>query len=103
MNMGTQLPRTWREVSLREVCKPTEQWSPEREQRDEFGYVDVSAVSRESSTTRGAQRVKATEAPRRARKIRNDGYAIFATVRPTLRRVAFVAKDFDQKIAWTAF
>ena len=98
-----QLPNEWQEVTLRSVCEPTHVWNPQRAPRDEFWYVDVSAVSRDSYAIRAPQRVKAAEAPSRARKIIQAGDAIFATVRPTLRRVAFVDKQFANQIASTAF
>ncbi|MEW6211159.1 MAG: restriction endonuclease subunit S [Acidobacteriota bacterium] len=97
------LPETWVERTLREVCEPTKLWNPQRDVRDEFWYIDVSAVSRESYAIREPQRIKGTEAPSRARKIVQSEDAIFATVRPTLRRVAFVGPDFDNQIASTAF
>lgn len=101
--MVAQIPNGWQEVTLRSACEPTRVWNPQREPRDEFWYVDVSAVSRDSYSIREPQRVSATEAPSRARKIIQAGDAIFATVRPTLRRVAFVDKKFDNHIASTAF
>jgi len=88
---------------LRSVCEPTRIWNPLREPRDEFWYVDVSAVSRESLAIQAPQKVKAAQAPSRARKIIQTGDAIFATVRPTLRRIAFVEKQYDNQIASTAF
>jgi type I restriction enzyme S subunit len=103
MNIITQTPNSWVEVPLREVCNSTKQWNPQREPREEFWYIDVSAVSRESCTIREPQRVKGRGAPSRARKIVQAGDSIFATVRPTLRRVAFVDEEFDKQIASTAF
>lgn len=88
---------------MRSVCEPTRIWNPLREPRDEFWYVDVSAVSRESLAIQAPQKVKAAQAPSRARKIIQTGDAIFATVRPTLRRIAFVEKQYDNQIASTAF
>ncbi len=99
----TLLPKGWQEVTLRSVCEPTYFWNPQRQPRDEFWYVDVSAVSRDSYAIRTPQRVKAVEAPSRARKIIQTGDTIFATVRPALRRVAFVDKQFSDQIASTAF
>jgi type I restriction enzyme S subunit len=101
--METQIPKGWRQVALRSVCEPTRIWNPLREPRDEFWYVDVSAVSRESLAIQAPQKVKAAQAPSRARKIIQTGDAIFATVRPTLRRIAFVEKQYDNQIASTAF
>jgi type I restriction enzyme S subunit len=101
--METQIPKGWRQVALRSVCEPTRIWNPIREPRDEFWYVDVSAVERESLSIQSPQLVKAAQAPSRARKIIQTGDAIFATVRPTLRRIAFVAEKFNNQIASTAF
>jgi type I restriction enzyme S subunit len=101
--MELSLPQNWRESTLRSVCKPTQAWIPAREPRDEFWYVDVSAVSRENLTIREPQRVNASQAPSRARKIIHTGDCIFATVRPTLRRIAFVDERFHNQIASTAF
>ena len=85
--MDKQIPKNWRQVALRSVCEPTRIWNPMREPRDEFWYVDVSAVARESLAIETPQRVKAAQAPSRARKIIQAGDTIFATVRPTLRRI----------------
>ncbi len=97
------IPSDWQRVTLRSVCEPTRVWNPLREPRDEFWYVDVSAVSRESLAIQSPQRVKAAQAPSRARKIIQAGDTIFATVRPTLRRIAFVEERFNDQIASTAF
>ena len=91
-------PKGWQHTTIRATCEPTRTWNPAKEPRDQFWYVDVSAVSRDSLTIREPQRVKATEAPSRARKIIQAGDTIFATVRPTLRRIAFVGKEFDNQI-----
>lgn len=101
--MDTQIPKNWRQVTLRSVCEPTRIWNPLREPRDEFWYVDVSAVARESLAIETPQRVKAAQAPSRARKIIQAGDTIFATVRPTLRRIAFVGDNFNNQVASTAF
>src|SRR5690348_2251465 len=101
MTMNSQFG--WQQMTIREVCDPTQAWNPQKEPRDQFWYVDVSAVSRDSLSIRGPQRIKASEAPSRARKIVRAGDTIFATVRPTLRRIAFVGYEFDDQIASTAF
>jgi type I restriction enzyme, S subunit len=101
--MITELPKNWQEKTIRSVCEPTRLWNPQREQRDKFWYVDVSAISRAAFAIREPQQVIAEQAPSRARKIIQTNDTIFATVRPTLRRVAFVGKQFDNQIASTAF
>ena len=101
--MTTSPATTWIATTLRDVSLSTKLWNPQREARNEFWYIDVSAVSRESYRIRAPQRVRGAEAPSRARKIVKTGDSIFATVRPTLRRVAFVGPEFDNEIASTAF
>lgn len=101
--MTTSLPTNWTETTIRDVTLPTKSWNPQRDLREEFWYIDVSAVSRESCSIRAPQRVKGLDAPSRARKIIATADALFATVRPTLRRVAFVDHQFDNQIASTAF
>src|SRR5262245_42936408 len=101
--MTASLPTTWTPTTLREVALPTKLWNPQREPREQFWYIDVSAVSREDFRVRAAQLVKGSEAPSRARKIVQTGDEIFATVRPTLRRIAFVDPEFNDQIASTAF
>ncbi len=101
--MDVVMPANWEEVTIREICLRTTNWNPLREHRDEIWYIDVSAVSRESYAIRLPQRIEAVEAPSRARKIIHTGDTIFATVRPRLRRVALIGKEFDNQIVSTAF
>jgi type I restriction enzyme S subunit len=74
-----------------------------REPRKDFIYVDVSAVSRETCSIHDAKHIAAETAPSRARKIIKAGDTIYATVRPTLRRIALVPTELDDHIASTAF
>lgn len=95
--------QSWTPTTLRAICQPTQLWNPQRDPRDMFTYIDVSAVSRQSLAIREPQRISGKEAPSRARKIIREGDTIFATVRPRLRRVALVGREFDGQIASTAF
>jgi type I restriction enzyme S subunit len=97
------LPGTWRRSIFKDVCLSTIQWNPSKEKRERFTYIDVSAVSRNSCAIQQPQVVSAKEAPSRARKIVLVGDSLYATVRPTLRRIAFVDHDYDNQIASTAF
>src|SRR5690242_1604931 len=101
--MTVNSPKSWLQTTIREACEPTRTWNPQKEPRDHFWYVDVSSVSRDSLSIRHPQRLNSSEAPSRARKIIQAGDTIFATVRPTLRRIAFIDKPFDDQIASTAF
>jgi type I restriction enzyme S subunit len=101
--MNTDSQNEWRPAPLRSVCLKTALWNPVREKRDSFRYIDVSAVSNESFRIESSTPTRGAEAPSRARKIVRKDDVIFATVRPSLQRVALVGKDYDNQIASTAF
>jgi type I restriction enzyme S subunit len=97
------LPDNWSYVPLRSVCEKTSIWNPVREPRDHFHYIDVSAVSNEHFCVTGTQEIAGPSAPSRARKIVKAGDVIYATVRPSLKRVAWIEPHYDDQIASTAF
>src|SRR5438046_2426633 len=98
-----ELPDSWRYVPLRSVCEKTSIWNPAREPRDCFNYIDVSSVSNERFCITATQKIAAASAPSRARKIVKAGDVIYATVRPSLKRVAWIEPRYDDQIASTAF
>src|SRR6202165_4506032 len=98
-----ELPDNWHYVPLRSVCEKTSIWNPVRERRDRFHYIDVSSVSNKHFCVSGPQEMAAANAPSRARKIVKAGDVIYATVRPSLKRVAWIEPHYDDQIASTAF
>ena len=97
------MKKGWTETTLRAVCLKTIQWKPKTEPRGDFYYIDVSAVSNDTFTITSPQAVTGTTAPGRARKIVHTRDVIYATVRPTLRRIALVPSEYHDHIASTAF
>ena len=93
----------WHQVRLEEVTVPTSTWQPKSDPRPTIKYVDVSAISREELRIVAGTEYSRNNAPSRARKIIRSGDTIFATVRPTLRRIAQVPESLDGEIASTAF
>lgn len=93
----------WRQTSIRAVSLKTDAWNPLTEPRETIRYVDVSAVSRETLEINETDELLASTAPSRARKIIKSGDTIFATIRPSLKRVAQVPASLDNEIASTAF
>ena len=98
-----QMSSDWHQVRLEEVTVPTSTWQPKRDPRPTIKYVDVSAVSREELRIVAETEYSGNNAPSRARKIICSGDTVFATVRPTLRRIAQVPESLDGEIASTAF
>lgn len=97
------LPEGWGEAVLSELCRKGHQWSPKKEFREGFHYVDVSAVSNQSYSIGEPVYYDALKAPGRARKIILQNDILFATIRPSLRRIAFVDEKHDDQMASTAF
>ena len=95
------IPQDWRWASLREVAAPCGQKKPDAR----FTYIDVGAIDNQrGAISAKAETVEAAKAPSRARKIVRSGCVIYATVRPYLRNIAVVTREFDPPaIASTAF
>ena len=92
---------TWR--PLRELTIRGSTWKPRADPRPSIRYIDVSAVSRDELRIVSEATYSAGNAPSRARKIVETGDTIFATVRPTLRRIAQIPASLDGEIVSTAF
>ena len=92
---------TWR--PLRELTIRGSTWNPRADPRPSIRYIDVSAVSRDELRIVSEATYSAGNAPSRARKIVETGDTIFATVRPTLRRIAQIPESLDGEIVSTAF
>lgn len=93
----------WEVKALGEVIEKVETVDPTKSPDLKFDYVDVSSVSNETFQIEQTTQTLGANAPSRARrKIRTED-VIFATVRPTLQRIAFVPHDLDQQICSTGY
>jgi type I restriction enzyme S subunit len=97
------IPREWPIHRIEDVTIRTQQRNPAQSPEAQFSYVDVSSVSNSSFRITEATELLGAEAPSRARKIIRAGDVLFATVRPTLKRVALVPGHLDGQIASTGF
>lgn len=97
------IPRSWRVGSLASLCQDTDLVDVRRESDREIEYVDVSSIDRDFNRIRSTSTVVLGSAPSRARKRIRTGDVIFATVRPTLLRVATVPPRLDDQVCSTAF
>ena len=93
----------WTWLPLRELTIRGSIWNPRRDPRPSIRYIDVSAISRDELRIVSEATYSADNAPSRARKIVETGDTIFATVRPTLRRIAQIPASLDGEIVSTAF
>jgi type I restriction enzyme, S subunit len=97
------LPNTWAESSVGKAVVKTKQRDPRKKPDEVFQYVDVSAVSNTSFKITRAAPTLGAEAPSRARKAIQTDDVLFATVRPTLKRIALVHPELNGGIASTGY
>lgn len=93
----------WQTKTLGEVLEKTETVNPVKSLADEIDYIDVSSVSNANMHITETQRIKGKDAPSRARKRVRVNDVIFATIRPTLRRIAIVPEELDGQVCSTGF
>jgi type I restriction enzyme, S subunit len=96
-------PSEWPQRRLGELTVRAATWNPKSDSTEHVRYVDVSGVDRVKLCIVAEATYSARDAPSRARKIVQTGDTIFATVRPTLRRIAQVPASLDGEIVSTAF
>jgi type I restriction enzyme S subunit len=97
------LPPDWPLFPIREVTVRTSQRDPRKQPDNAFRYIDVSSVDNTLFKVRGAASLKGLEAPSRARKDIRTNDVLFATVRPTLKRIALIPPELDGEIASTGY
>ncbi len=93
----------WQTKKLGDVLQKTETVNPVKRPHDEIDYIDVSSVSSDDLQIMTTQRILGQNAPSRARKRVRVNDVIFATIRPTLRRIAVVPKQLDGQVCSTGF
>jgi type I restriction enzyme S subunit len=97
------LGKNWDEKRLEEVLQKTETIDPTKKPNEEFIYLDVSSVDKETKEIKNATLVMGKNAPSRARKIVKTGDVIFATVRPTHSRVALITEEYNNQVCSTGY
>jgi type I restriction enzyme S subunit len=97
------IPETWTESSIGKTVIKTKQRDPRKKPDEVFKYVDVSAVSNTSFKITDAAPTLGSDAPSRARKAIQTNDVLFATVRPTLKRIALVPPECNGAIASTGY
>ena len=96
-------PPNWQTKKLGEVLQKTETINPLKEPTRDFVYIDVSSINRENLAIENTNTIKGKDAPSRARKLVRTGDIIFATIRPTLRRIAIIPNEFNEEVCSTGY
>ncbi|MBR9781406.1 MAG: restriction endonuclease subunit S [Rhodospirillales bacterium] len=93
----------WPTVTLGSLLEKVASIDPRKTPDEEFTYVDVSSVSRRTFSIEETSRLKGADAPSRARRHIKKGDILFATIRPTLQRIAVVPDDLDGQVCSTGY
>lgn len=93
----------WQRKKLADVLQKTETVNPQQSPESEFDYIDVSSVSNVTFQIESTQRLKGVDAPSRARKLVLENDVLFATIRPTLQRIAIVPEHLNGQICSTGY
>jgi type I restriction enzyme S subunit len=99
----SQKGEDWVEKKLGDVCEKTSNIKWADFQNDKFEYIDLSAVSRISLKVTKTTTVDTSNAPSRAKKIIKTNDIIFATTRPTLKRITIISNEYDNQICSTGY
>lgn len=70
---------------------------------DSFLYVDVDAVNNKKNKITNPKSILSKQAPSRATRKLHEGDVLFSMVRPYLRNIAQVDRDYANAIASTGF
>jgi type I restriction enzyme S subunit len=93
----------WQTKTLGEILQKTETTNPLQFPDIEFEYIDVSSVSNSTFQIEETQTLKGKDAPSRARRLVKTNDVLFATIRPTLRRIAVVPEHLDKQVCSTGY
>ena len=93
----------WQSKKLLDVLYKTENVDPRKNPDSIFKYVDVSSVCNQEYKIKEVTEIKGKDAPSRARKLIKSGDILFATIRPTLKRIAQVDDLLDSQVCSTGY
>ena len=100
---GDGMKNGWPTKTIGEVLQKTDTVNPLQSPQVEFDYIDVSSVSDATFQIETTQRLKGKDAPSRARKLVRANDILFATIRPTLQRIAVVPEHLDKQVCSTGY
>jgi len=93
----------WQTTTLGDILEKTDTVNPLQVPDAEFDYIDVSSISNKTFRIEQIQRLKGKDALSRARRVVHANDVLFATVRPTLQRVAIVPEALDGQVCSTGY
>jgi type I restriction enzyme, S subunit len=95
------IPRGWAVKALKDVAITNAESYSARSLPHEINYIDISSVQGGRILQRA--RIRAEEAPGRARRAVRDGDIIWSNVRPNLRQFALIVEPQEGDVVSTGF
>ena len=99
--MKSNLPEGWALTTLGTICQKAESISPNL--NTTFLYIDIASIDNSIYRVTDAKEYSGKDAPSRARQLVYTADTLISTVRPYLRKIAFVTQELDEQIASTGF
>jgi len=99
----SELPTGWRTVEVGTVCRAVAKADPIATGREKIRYVDIGSVDGNSQRLGDVPEISAAGAPTRARQQLKAGDTVFSTVRPYLKKIAWIPPELDGEFASTGF
>ena len=93
----------WKTQKLSDVIEKGETVNPTINPDTKFSYIDVSSVDRKNFSISKTQTLRGKDAPSRARRLVRMGDVLFATIRPTLQRIAIVPEKLNGEVCSTGY
>ena len=90
-------------VQLKDVCLEVPRIDPKALGRQTFKYLDIGSLSSDSRSIGEVNIVSVSDAPGRARQLLSKNDSVFSTVRPYMKKIAFIDQSLDNEIASTGF
>lgn len=97
-----EVPENWVWVNLKSIILPMTTAKPDVN-KEYFQYIDIDAIDNKMQVINEPKCIKTSEAPSRASKELRYGNTLFSMVRPYLRNIAYIYKEYEECIGSTGF
>lgn len=94
---------TGEQATLRDVCLPVVKADPAELGREAIRYIDIGSIDGARHMLSDVAEIQAADAPSRCRQVVQAGDTVFSTVRPYLKKIAYVDGPLDGEFASTGF
>lgn len=99
----SQIPDGWTVSAVGDVTSKPSKVDPVSTGRQTVRYVDIGLLDGAVDNLTSAPEVASADAPSRCRQVVAGGDTLYSTVRPYLRKIAYVSNALDQEFASTGY